>query len=204
MGNAVDNIQWPDYQQVKSILLAEGAELTPAEVQGLQFGLICGLDDTDLDNLHGIVMRELSVEGRPTGECQIILRQLLDSLAEFLDKAENSEELVFELPLFIPDEATLSEQANELSCWCKGFLYGLGLSQADLKRLQSEEAQGALQDITQIAKLPLLEGTALDEEDEEDIYSILDHLEVAAMILYFELMEDDDHSETIPGANELH
>ena len=199
----MNTIQGPDYQQVKNILSAQGAELTPAEVQGLQFGLICGSEEIDSDNFQNIVLRELAVEGHPTTECQIQLQQMLESLLDFLAKAYDAEDLVFELPLFIPEEGSICEQANELSRWCKGFLYGLGLAQADLTRLQSEEAQGALQDITQIAKLPPLEESVLDENDEEDIYSIFDYLEVAAMILYFELMGEED-STIVSGDHDLH
>ena len=195
-------IQWPNYEQLKNSLLAQGAELTPAEVQGLQLGLICGSKEIDSENFQNIVLRELSLQGSPTIECQKQLKQLLEALFDFLEKAYDSEDLVFELPLFIPEEGSICERANELSRWCKGFLYGLGLAQADLTRLQSEEAQGALQDITQIAKLPPLEEAVLNENDEEDIHSIFDYLEVAAMILYFEFM--DEESSDVSEAHNLH
>ena len=197
----MDNIRWPDYQTVKTILLAEGSELTPAEVQGLQFGLICGAHEVDVDDFHNIVMRELCVPGRPTRACQAELEKMLQALLDFLEKVYDSEELICELPLFVPKEGPMHEQANELSRWCKGFLYGMGLVQVDLTQLQSKEAQGALQDIAQISKLPPLEESVLDDNNEDDIYSIFDYLEVAAMILYFELMED---SEKVSEEHALH
>ncbi len=82
------------------------------------------------------------------------------------------------------DDAPIAERAAALRDWCRGFLYGLGLSGTHEHQL-SEVALEALGDLSHIAQLG--EQAAEKSEQEEEAYmELTEFVWVAAMLIYEE------------------
>ena len=197
------------YQTFKEILKENGIDSSPSEVQGLQFGVLCG-GETDLDACLERVIESWDLEEEPSANCLQCMDEVLDEMDSYLAEAmeeDLSEKVTFELPLFLPDESvSLSEQANALSCWCKGLLYGLGVSGADVDAIRSDEVREALFDIAEIAKMPpVSDSLEKTDEDEDHFQHICEYLKVAAMMIYFELLEcRQADSDTPPTTEHTH
>jgi hypothetical protein len=110
-------------------------------------------------------------------------RALLDRLASQTRGELADPELGFE-PLLPADDRPLSERAEALVEWCRGFLGGFGLAGAGAHAQLSDEAQEILRDFTTIA------GSAFDfgeeNEDEDALIEVHEFVRMGAMLLFTE------------------
>jgi uncharacterized protein len=152
---------------------------------------------TDASELHGSlcgylagggtlgrqsVLAALQLDGEavsPSAADLALLDQLAQqSLAEFADA-----ELGFE-PLLPADDRPLSERADALVQWCRGFLGGFGLAGANVHAALSAEAQEILRDLGTIASSAFDFGD--ESEDEDALIEVHEFVRVGAMLLFTE------------------
>ncbi len=110
-------------------------------------------------------------------------------------------ELGFE-PLLPRDDAPLSDRADALVAWCRGFLGGIGLAGAGHPGTCSADATEILRDVATIA------GSSfdLDDEDEDEaaLTEVLEFVRVGVLLLYGEFNGVTRPGATAPPSRRLH
>jgi uncharacterized protein YgfB (UPF0149 family) len=108
---------------------------------------------------------------------------LLDRLAKQARGELADPELGFE-PLLPADDRPLTERADALVEWCRGFLGGFGLAGAGAHAKLSDEAQEILRDLTTIASSAFDFGD--ESEDEDALIEVHEFVRMGAMLLFTE------------------
>ena len=162
-----------DYQTLNRIFLNSAAEITAAEAHGMATGMLCinNHDSSDrwLSELFG---DETSVDKQKT-----LLGAWYDETGQAL--ANNQ----FDFRLFLPDGNTcLSEQANALIDWCRGFLYGFG------SRVQSAKMTPDTEEIVKdLYEISCMDSRVEGEDDEAAFMEITEYIKAAVLLIYEEL-----------------
>ena len=91
------------------------------------------------------------------------------------------------LKLWLPDDdEPLEDRSLALAHWCTGFLAGLGSGHDSSLDTLSEDLEGALKDLEQIARAELIaEGDA--EEEEVALAEIIEYIRVVTFMFKAEL-----------------
>lgn len=157
------------------------------------------LDAGDLSECHGAVCGMLC--RRPREDAEAFL-SLLSSLELVRDPDQGLRELLVRLhgatasqisdeqmrfSLWLPgDEEDLEDRTRALARWSSGFLAGLGFGHDTALDELSEEIEGVLGDVQQIA-LAETDADAEGEEEEQALTEIVEYLRVVALMLREEL-----------------
>jgi len=143
------------------------------ELHGSLCGFLCGGGQANAENWLSLVLSDDAIhEVEPDTD----LAQLYGATCAGLASEE------FEFDLLLPDsDAPVAERGDALLSWCRGFLGGVGLSGADLKKM-SEETQDALTDLGRIAASELSYEDA--DSDEEAFEEVSEFVRVAAMLVH--------------------
>jgi hypothetical protein len=97
---------------------------------------------------------------------------------------EQLEQDVFALEMAIPDDtASILERLEAICQWSQGFLLGYGL-QLGGQRIDSEELDEALEDLTEISKVDL--EVEESEEMEQALYTVVEHVRVTSQVIFLE------------------
>ncbi len=91
--------------------------------------------------------------------------------------------------MLLPEDerSTLVERAKAFSEWCEGFTQGLALAGVSSREIEEEEAQEALQHLTEFAELDY-ESLDVDEEDEHALMEVSEYTRMAVIRLHNDLM----------------
>jgi len=152
---------------------------------------------TDASELHGSLCGYLAGGGRVGRQPLLAVLQLdgeevaqapasLELLQRLVTQSEQEladPELGFE-PLLPADDRPLSERADALVDWCRGFLGGFGLAGAGAHAQLSDEAQEILRDLGTIAASSFDFGN--ESEDEDALIEVHEFVRVGAMLLFTE------------------
>ena len=152
-----------------------------AEAHGFVVGVLCAAGGMDpaawLPQLFG----EVDWESQAVREAARAVARLFQSQREQINSAE------LEFSLLLPDdECPLAARAEALAHWCEGFSTGLGLGGLDKERPLSEDSQGFLRDVTDIARVAF-DFTAPAEDDEQAYMELQEYLRVGVLLLHEEL-----------------
>ncbi|HEV2621046.1 MAG TPA: UPF0149 family protein [Frateuria sp.] len=149
-----------------------------SELHGSLCGFLAGGGALGRQSL--LAALELEGEGAtPSTQDQV----LLDRLASQTRGELADPELGFE-PLLPADDRPLSERAEALVEWCRGFLGGFGLAGAGAHAQLSDEAQEILRDLTTIASSAFDFGE--ESEDEDALIEVHEFVRMGAMLLFTE------------------
>ncbi len=134
------------------------------------------------------VLTALQLDGEssePTVEDQAVLQRLVTQCQTELADPE----LGFE-PLLPEDDRPLTERADAMVDWCRGFLGGFGLAGTGAHAQLSDEAKEVLHDLGTIAASSF----AFDNEteDEDALIEVQEFVRVAALLLHTECADRDD------------
>jgi uncharacterized protein YgfB (UPF0149 family) len=152
---------------------------------------------TDASELHGSLCGYLAGGGSLRGESVLSVLQLenddtdpapddmqqLDRLARQCESELADSDLGFE-PVLPADDRPLTERAEAMVEWCRGFLGGFGLAGTDAHAKLTDEAQEVLRDLGTIAASSFDFGS--EEEDEDALIEVQEFVRVGAMLLYTE------------------
>ncbi|MGB0135267.1 UPF0149 family protein [Dokdonella sp.] len=148
-------------------------------------------------DLHGSLTGYLCAGGKTTAEAWPSALELDAGYSgELIDDAFpllfrhcreqlDDSELGFE-PLLPGDDVALSERAEALVEWCRGFLGGVGLASGKQSSNElSEDAREIVQDFSTIAASSFDYGD--DDEDETALIEVLEFVRVGVLLLHGEL-----------------
>jgi uncharacterized protein len=169
------------FEALDNHLQAAAAATDAAECHGFVTGVLCAAGGMDpaawLPHLFGAV----DWDSRAVQEAARAVAVLFQGLREQI----NSPELEFAL-LLPADELPLRERVESLAHWCEGFTTGLGLGGLNKERPLSEDSQGFLQDVTDIARVAFdFESPA--EDDEQAYMELQEYLRMGVLVLHDEL-----------------
>lgn len=160
---------------------------------------------TDASELHGSLCGYLAGGGIVRGSSLLSALQLdgeasapsdhdqavLDQLAHQSESELADSELGFE-PILPEDDRPLTERAEAMVDWCRGFLGGFGLAGAAAHTKLSDEAQEILRDLGMVAASSFDFGN--ESEDEDALIEVHEFVRMAALLLFTECNTRDASS----------
>lgn len=168
-----------DYKELDRRCRSIGLDTGASESHGIYCGLLCGGHQEAETAWLSELLSQHDSQDLLVRECAEGLHDLAEETRADIDGPG----LGFSpcLPL---DETPMSERAPALRDWCRGFLYGLGLSGTHDEHLSPASLE-ALGDLSNIVQLD--EESLSDSEQEEEAYTELaEFVWVAAMLVYEE------------------
>jgi uncharacterized protein YgfB (UPF0149 family) len=169
-----------DYESLEQALVDSEAEITAAELQGAITGLMSA--GHKAGSLKKTVLVDLLGEQEQRVMAQ--LEPLVKVLFEWTDAQLNQPDSL--APMILPDDSYPAiDQLEETVNWCLGFLFGFGLQSGD-RPIESTEVKESLIDIADISQLEL--EAADDEETQEALFTLIEHIKVAVQIIHLELV----------------
>lgn len=167
------------FDELDRLLEVEDIQMSAAEVHGILCGRLAGGERLDGNALKSALLESLATEEEMIDNAFDSLRDLYESSLAALE----DESLGFS-PLLPPDDAGLDKRIQALGEWCEGFISGLGDSGIAGQAALSDDAMGALRDMTAIAQVDF-EGEG-EEEDEADFAELMEFVRVTVMLVFVE------------------
>jgi uncharacterized protein YgfB (UPF0149 family) len=166
-----------DYSRLEQLLNEAGFEYGPSEVHGMITGLICaGSRQVHEDWI------ESQFEHWPADDLLVQeAREMLEQLYFATREQIGHEEMPF-MPFLPNDSQSLSERVKQLSEWCEGYLYGLGLAGVTQTQLVGD-AREALQDLTHFTHIDYAELES-GEATEMAYMELQEFLKVVTMLMW--------------------
>lgn len=178
----------PSYQQ-----LLDAISILNIPVSGSEFhGIVCGFLSTGSLDQGNVYLR--SFIAKPVNE---VSRNAMLVLFEiYAASQEQINGLGFEFQLLLPDEdESLSHRAQAFSEWCDGFLQGIRMSGINLRSLEDETVQEALQHIKDFAHLDY-QSLEFGEADEQSLMEITEYARMTVLHVHSEALHlKPDNSE---------
>lgn len=168
----------PSYEEFNRSVSA--LNLSSSGLHGMMCGFLCaGADSQGEAYLRALVLPFKNESIRDT---------LLSMFSVYSVSQQLIGEFNFEFNLLLPDEEyALMDRACAFSEWCEGFLQGLHSAGIEPDQLLDEEAQEALQHITEFASLDT-DTLDIDEEDEKALMEVAEYTRMAVLRLHAELV----------------
>jgi len=167
--------------------------LDPAELHGLLCGLLCL--DAELDRNRWLTCARAALADN--GEWSAQVSDLAAKLLEFGTAQMNACDWPV-TPLLPDDDAPLRQRVDALGRWCHGLLYGLGLSETELRGVLSEESWEFLDDVTNIAQIGF-DADETGETDETAYAEVVEYLRVGLLMI-----QQDIQQTAAPSLPRLH
>jgi yecA family protein len=167
-----------------------------SDLHGSLTGFLCGGGVASPRNW----LQRLELEPDP-GATTAARMELLERLFRDCSAQLSAAGFTFE-PLLPGDDDPLTERADALVQWCRGFLGGLGLAGVNANRGLSEDAGEILRDFATIAASSFEYDDA--EEDENALTEVLEFIRVSVLLLHAELALSGTPAPADPAAKRLH
>ena len=149
--------------------------------------------------IHGVMCGYLCVGATTEGEAY--LRALMTNkndpdlrratLALFGVYAVSQQQMAsfdFQFQLLLPEENDpLTERAQAFSEWCEGFIQGITMAGVGYDQLLEEDAQEALQHLTEFAQLDY-HSLHIDEEDESALMEVSEYARMAVLHIHVDFL----------------
>lgn len=166
-----------DYAEIQRTLSASHALADPAEAHGTLAGALCALGPYRLEDW----LAEILPDGAGAGPTDPVLETLYAATVSSLSGAD------MDFDLLIPDdEQPIEERTRALTCWCTGFLYGLGINgAADPQRLPGDLGE-ILRDMTEITRAGV-DATDSLEANESALAELVEFVRVGVQLVFDEL-----------------
>lgn len=171
----------PNYSELIQAADELECNVSLSESHGVLAGLACGEAAPGFDRWYD----EMFVMPEEDDALGQRLRRSLHELYGHTLAALASEDLSFN-PLLPAEDSTLSERADALADWCRGFSYALSLSALQPSRILSDEARELLNDVGAIAAA----GHSADDDDDEAedaLVELEEYVRVGVMLVYEEM-----------------
>ncbi|WP_040728347.1 UPF0149 family protein [Thiomicrorhabdus sp. Kp2] len=175
-----------DFEQVNEVIAPFPELESPAFIQGMLIGLLCG----DSDIQEAVWIKKLIEEAQIKSVKESFLK-VLDDVFQETNKGMNGSG--FELNLCIPEDTeSLVFRAAMLGQLCEGILYGLGLIGA-LNESENEipkEVRELIEDFGQISRIDigsLSDSEQLTDAEESDFMELVEFVRVGILTINEEL-----------------
>lgn len=176
-------LELPEYDQFLESLVGLPLSISASGLHGMMCGFLCaGADRQGEAYLRALLNNKKDEASR------------LAELAMFSVYSISQQQIAnfdFEFALLLPnDEQALVERAQAFSEWCEGFTQGLNMAGVDADQFYDEEAQEALQHITEFAELDC-DTLDVDEEDEKALLEVSEYARMAVLRLHSDLIANE-------------
>lgn len=174
----------PDYRHFSHTIAALNLPISCSELHGI----LCGYLTAGAYREGESYLRALLAKRDPE-EIRLVAMALFDVYAISQHQISN---FGFEFELMLPEEDTLlTLRAQAFSEWCEGFTQGLTVSGLDFDELKTEEAQDAIQHLTEFAELDY-ESLRVDEEDERALMEVVEYTRMAVLSIHADINPQTD------------
>ncbi len=173
--------------------------------------------EINASELHGILSGMISAGLKePNQAWQSIILDIANQAQPFSEKTQESLEKLFSqshkafveqetlAPILLPsDDYPLVDQIEALSVWCQGYLLGFGLQRGD-KSIENPEVKESLSDLSEISNMKIEAEDS--EEAQANLITLIEHIKVAAKVIYLEIVYKVDSKETVsmPSNTRIH
>ena len=169
----------PDYHTFLESIAILGLPISGSELHGVMCGYLCA----GANNEGEAYLRALMSNKKDAG-----LRGA--ALALFGLYAVSQQQIAgfnFEFQLLLPDDQDpLVDRAQAFSEWCEGFLQGITMAGVSYDDLEEDDAQEALQHLTEFAQLDY-HTLQIDEEDEHALMEVSEYARMAVLHVFLDL-----------------
>lgn len=193
-----------DFEQVNEVIAPFPELESPAFIQGMLIGLLCG----DSDIQEAVWIKKLIEEAQIKSVKESFLK-VLDEVFQETNKGLNGSG--FELNLCLPDDTqSLVFRAAMLGQLCEGILYGLGLIGAlnESEKTIPKEVRELVEDFGQISRIDvgqLSDSKELTDAEESDFMELVEFVKVGILTINEDLnptqappiMDADPESDTL-------
>jgi hypothetical protein len=172
------NLDFPnDFDALDQLFGRQGALCSPSELHGFLCGLLGAGSRPEPGKWLVLAGEQMDMQT----DAEVELKSFLLSLHQHtLQQLEDSG---YAFQLLMPEEdEDVSFKAAALGQWCQGFLSGFGLSGKQALQHLSEDAQGALNDFTQISQVG--EDADNSEQSEADLYEIYEYVRMGVLLIF--------------------
>lgn len=175
-----------NYLETQQLLQMAGLGISPAEVQGMVFGILGANAEPVLEQWASELLATVEDKAQVSGVRQV-LEQLRAQAVEQIDEDD------LRLQLMLPgDDAPVADRSLALRDWCQGFLYGFGRSGRSSIADMSTESREALHDFGEIAQLDT-SGTDDDESDQQSLMELEEYVRMSALMIRTETATSGRH-----------
>lgn len=182
MSTINEPIHLPSYNTFTDAIADLDLPISGSELHGVMCGYLCAGATSEGEGYLRALMTNKNDQNK------IGLREA--ALALFGVFAVSQQQITsfdFEFQLLLPaEDEPLSERAKAFGEWCEGFTQGMGLANVGYDDLQEEEAQEALQHLTEFAHLDY-HTLHVNEEDEQSLMEVSEYARMAVLRIYSDL-----------------
>lgn len=174
-----------DYQSLQQQLIEADTDIGASETQGILNGLLCCQNNADYQIWTDLIFENTDPNNAQVQPTKRLLKQLYnDTLSLYQDQMLN-------IKLLLPDDnSPLTHRLEMLALWANGFLYGLGLGQAQFEYL-SKDAKDAIQSFSDFSKIDL-DGLVEDQNSEADYMELVEFLRIGTTLIKEDLLEKNE------------
>lgn len=190
-----------DFDQVKEVVTPHSELESPAFIQGMLIGLLCG----DNDIQEAVWIKKLIEEASIKSVKESFLKVLHDLYQE-TNKGMNGSG--FELELCLPDDnEALVYRAMMVGQLCEGILYGLGLigCLSDAENEIAPDVRELVNDFSDIASIDIEDlGKSVAEGDteESDLMQLIEFVKIGILTINESLNPADAQPIAMPSAED--
>lgn len=166
------------YDELDTLAITLRLGTEASELHGSLCGYLAGGGSLHRTN----VLSALQLDGEATQPSHAD-QALLDKLVVQCETELADPELGFE-PLLPADDRPLTERAEAMVDWCRGFLGGFGLAGTSAHAKLSDEAQEVLRDLGTIAASSF--DFDNEDEDEDALIEVQEFVRIGALLLHTE------------------
>lgn len=178
-----NQLHLPKYDDFVDSIAPLNLPISASELHGMMCGYLCA----GADNQGDAYLRALT--GNKNDETHRQVSLLLFSV--YSVSQQQITNFAFEVELLLPDDdQALADRAKAFGEWCEGFVQALTLAGIDADQFYEEEAQEALQHITEFAELDY-ESLEVSDEDESALMEVSEYTRMAILRLHADLVANE-------------
>ncbi len=182
MANHTLQHQLPDYQELLESTAILELPISISELHGVMCGYLAAGASRDGENyVRALLTHRTDLDTRSVAMALFNLYTI---------SQQQIAHLGFEFQLLLPDEQTsLFVRAQAFSEWCEGFTQGVTMAGINYEHLKDEDAQEAIQHMTEFAHLDY-QTLQVGEEDERALMEVCEYARMAVLHIHSDLLSN--------------
>ncbi len=183
MSSEKNQMHLPEYDDFVTSISGIPLPYSASELHGIMCGYLCANADAQGESyLRALVNNKKDEQSRDAALAMFSVFSISQQQISHFD---------FEFQMLLPDDMEpLIERALAFSEWCEGFTQALTIAGISPDQFEEEEAQEALQHITEFAELDC-DSLDMDEEDEKALMEVTEYARMAVLRLHSDLMTNE-------------
>lgn len=169
-----------EFDDLEQLCQQANLDFGAAECHGILSGLVCASRQPTLADWLALIY-DCSQHALPPSSQHALWNQLYSDTLQQLQGGEFDFQ-----PLLPNDDLALEWRTENLSDWCRGYLFGISAGNISAQSQQSDEIREIIMDISQISAA----GYSADEDTEESetaYVELIEYIRAATLLIYNEL-----------------